>query len=216
MPQAFACQFQEAPDGPLIPLRFEIPDDAWAQLCEFVTHAETVRQSRFLNNGIRINFKLTFRADTMEVGFSGNLPPDDDVGILLHRMRPFVLNKEATYLPKICNILSRYIEHDGFRAAIKQLLAEFKGKAFQQQVKIEAEGRILNSDDMLTHWLNAYEFHHFDDAKSAFSVFSTILPENWQRALFISMMLDKARAMLNTWVIVAWLQRRDGEPLLLA
>lgn len=216
MPHNFDCHFAESPDGPTTPLHFEFPDDAWAQLADFVSHAETVRQSRFLNGGIRCTFKLTLSAESKQIGFSGDLPPDDDVGVLLHRMRPFVLQKEPTYLPKICKLLARFVDNSAFRAKLKQLIAEFNGKAFQQQFKIESQGRILNSDEMLTLWLNAYEYHHCKDAESAFDVFLTLLPEMWQRALFISMMLDKARAMLNTWVIVAWLQRRDGEPLILA
>lgn len=212
----FDCHMLEAPDGPKTPLQFEIPDDEWARILDFVQHVETVLQSRILQEGFRINFNLNFSAERRQFTFSGTLPPDDDVGILLHRMRPFVLQKESTYLPKICKLLARYIENAPFRTAMGQIVAEFSSKTFQQEMKINCNGRVLNSDEMLNNWLNAYEYHHFTDAKSAFDGFRTFLPEGWQRALFLSMMLDKTRAVLTTWMVAAWLERRDGEPLTLS
>ncbi|HUY33167.1 MAG TPA: hypothetical protein VMV69_10325 [Pirellulales bacterium] len=209
MPQIFDCRFRQGESSCIHAVRAEFPDDVWAGLMGFLKHAETLFNCRALN--VHLHFTLCWDAEA-GFSFSGELPHDDNIATILHRMRPFVLQKEASYLPKMCKVLSRYITDAGFRELVKGIVDEFMGKGFQKQLKIDLNGSVLNTDDMVNKWLNAFEYHHAEDAKQALEVFRAVLPEAWQRAVFISMMLDKARQVGNTSIIVRWLDRRDNEP----
>ncbi|HJT32086.1 MAG TPA: hypothetical protein VJ783_08580 [Pirellulales bacterium] len=89
---------------------------------------------------------------------------------------------------------------------MKGVLDEFTGKAFRDEVKIDLNGSVLNTDDMMNKWLNGYEYHH---AQQALEVFKAVLPEEWQRGIFINMMIDKVKQVAKIYAFVAWLHRRQ-------
>lgn len=209
MPEVFDCRFQLGDGGSVESAHAEIPDDEWAVVEEFLGHAERLFNSPAAEIGV--SFQLHWNSQS---GFSytGELPHDDQIAAILHRLRPFILQKESTYLAKVCGVLAHRIEHPQFRKMMKGILNEFMGKSFQQQMKVTVGNATLNTDEMVKNWLNGFEYHHFEDARQALEVFNTVLPEGWQRAIFISMLIDKAREVGNTLIIVRWLLHRDNEP----
>lgn len=211
MAEVFDCRFQLGEGGPLESAHAEVPNDEWAVVEEFLKLAEALFNTQAMNMGM--SYRLHWK-EGVGFEFSGELPPDDDLAIVLHRMRPFILQKESTYLPKVIGVLSRYIDHAGFREMTKGIIDEFMGKSFQRQMKVDVGGVTLNTDKMVNNWLNACEYHHAEDAKQELERFKAVLPEQWQRAVFISMLIDKAREVGNTMIIVRWLKRRDGEAFL--
>jgi hypothetical protein len=58
---------------------------------------------------------------------------------------------------------------------------------------------LVNSSETLTLWLNAYEYHRDEDKRAAFeSLHDGILPvAEHSRAVFVGMMLDRARAVIE-------------------
>jgi len=205
MPRIFDFFLSEA-GGPKAAVHIEFPDDAWAQLMEFVRLSTILLESKVIREGLKHNVTLRWHHKTGMI-CEGEMLADDDLGLLLHRLRPFILQKESTYLPKMLKLLARYIENDGIRTHIREWLDEFTGKGFQEQLTI-AGSQVLNSDAMVNNWLNGFEFHHADDAQAAFEEFRNVFPEAWQRGIIISMLVDKVRSVLNTLSYIQCLDRK--------
>jgi hypothetical protein len=88
---------------------------------------------------------------------------------------------------------------------------------FQQQMGIrgtlESVESIINCDETLVSWLNAHEYHRDSAEQEELRRFDQLLPRGALRAIFISMLLDKIKAILNVAVVIRTLERSDGVPL---
>jgi hypothetical protein len=139
------------------------------------------------------------------------LPPKAEIQALLHVMRPFVLQSEPTAFNKIVNMLKRRIPDDRVRASFDRQKAIFSGEEFQQQMKMTAftgpgTQAVLNSEATFQLWLNAYEYHRDEDKKAAMEELHALLPFEWLRAMFVSMMMDRALAVLNIANFIRFLE----------
>src|SRR5262245_26311625 len=105
MPETLTCRFRIGEGGPVEEVQATFPDEDWALLIEFLHYADQLFSLRAAE--FRLSVKLHWAKDT-GISVSGEMPHDDDIATLLHRMRPFVLQKESTYLTKVCNVLSRF------------------------------------------------------------------------------------------------------------
>jgi hypothetical protein len=111
------------------------------------------------------------------IKYDVELPNIDDRSVLLHLMRPFVLQKESTFLPSICNILNKRIDDEIFREYINQKKNVFNIKKSTQPFYLTVnEDRMVNSDEMLQLWLNAYEYHRDEDKIKEIQEVIALLP----------------------------------------
>ena len=70
--------------------------------------------------------------------------------------------------------------------------------------------QLINSDDMIQNWLNAFEYHRDPDKRSALSALHDQVPIESTRALVVSMMFDKAKAIFEVSRIIRGLEKRGG------
>lgn len=93
-----------------------------------------------------------------------NLPDKDNISILLHNLRPFILQDEATNLNRILNLLSREISEIQFREYIKQQKNIFNttNSTLPFELKVN-QNKVINSEKVLKLWLNAYEYHRDEE-----------------------------------------------------
>jgi hypothetical protein len=149
-----------------------------------------------------------------ETGLSDRsvIPPEDDIDAFLHRIRPFVLQKDKdTYFPNVCDILSRYLKHSQLRASIQRQRDRFLGKEFQSKVQIMSNEAILNTDETLKNWLNAFEYHRDVPKQEELKTLHQILPLESSRALFVGMIVvNKAATVFEIARIVRTLERCQG------
>jgi len=93
----------------------------------------------------------------------------------------------------------------------------FSGEEFQQQVKMTASAgpgteAVLNSEATFQLWLNAYEYHRDERKKAAKDELHALLPFEWLRAMFVSMTMDRALAVINIANFIRFLeQSKPGE-----
>ena len=69
---------------------------------------------------------------------------------------------------------------------------------------------VLNSEQVFQLWLNAYEYHRDEDKQARMEELHALLPFEWLRAMFLSMMIDRALAVLNIAAFIRFLEQ--GKP----
>jgi hypothetical protein len=136
------------------------------------------------------------------------MPDHDQFRALLLLMRPFVLLDEGTYFGRVRNILARRLAHPAFRAYLDRQKEIFDGRRCQG-MRVVSHGTLINSTETLDLWLNAYEYHRDDQKRAEFEALhdDDALPMDYSRALFIHIMLDRARAVVEIGNAVYALQR---------
>jgi hypothetical protein len=195
--------------------RVEIPDDEMSALIAFADAADELAASGVLQQELHVHIEIKF--DAKSVTFAGTLPDNDAISALLHRVRPFVLSKEPMSFLKIRNLLARRVENAEMRRILDHERDLFTGKDFQKQVEIvtstPAFRDILNSDDSFHNWLNAFEYHRDPAKRAAIEQVCGLISFDTARALFISMLLDKVKAIMHLAVIIRRCDQADGRPL---
>ena len=78
----------------------------------------------------------------------------------------------------------------------------YNGKRLQEQFEITSNDVLLNSEEVLQQWLNAYEFHRDKKKKSFIDSLHQLLPLEASKAIFLSLLTEKARAAINVGLIV--------------
>src|SRR6185295_6934340 len=130
---------------------------------------------------------------TAEVG----MPDPDHYRALLHLMRPFVLQREATHFGKVVNILCSRLDHPAFRTYLDRQKAIFAGQR-QQAMKLFSNGTVINSTETLDLWLNGFEYHRDADKRTQFEALqSETLPVEVSLNLLAGIVLDRVRAVLD-------------------
>lgn len=209
MAQSFKIKFTDKQTGKDIIFEGEFPDEEWERLLDFSSLVDKLIKSKILGEGISVNLRINYSISS-GIRYENKLPDDDDVATLLHRMRPFILQKERTSFYSICSILSRRLSHSHFRAVIERQRAEFSGKHFQGLVDISANGVTLNSDEILNKWLNGYEYHHDLEKQGEIEALHQLFPLESSRAIFINMIMDKAKAVSEIDRIIQGFKKRGG------
>lgn len=175
-------------------LAVEIDDDDWDVLVRFTENFERLAATR-MGRAAHVSIEFTFDVRT-GVSWTGTLPPEDEIAAFLHRLRPFLLNDEASNFNRMCNRLGCLIPHPGNVAFLRQQRREFSGRGFQDQVRFLSNDTVVNSEAVLQDWLNAYEYHQDPERRDQLSkVHHHLMPLEALRPLFVSMLIDKARAI---------------------
>ena len=98
--------------------------------------------------------------------------------------------------------LLKEFNHPYFRGLIVVQREMYNGKRLQEQFEITSNDVLLNSEEVLQQWLNAYEFHRDKKKKSFIDSLHQLLPLEASKAIFLSLLTEKARAANNVGLIV--------------
>lgn len=214
--RSFQLTVKNSDDGSEYSSQVQIPDDEFASLTAFADAADELAAAEVLQQELGVQVRIKFDAAS-GVAFSGTLPNDDVVAALLHRVRPFVLAKERTSFLRIRNVLAKCIENEQMRKILDRQRDLFTGKDFQQQVEIVATTPVLkdalNSDESFHTWLNAFEYHRDPAKRATIEQLCGILTIDAARGIFVSMLLDKIKAIMNLAAIIRRCQLADGRQL---
>lgn len=209
MPVARHCRLNNPATGTGVDVRVEFQDDEWERLNAFYREAESLGKA-LSGIDLHVNINVKGSAETKTIEFTGRIPPDNVLAVILHRMRPFLLKQEATYFYDICSVLGRRMENDGLRSLIRVQKEDFSGKQFQQQVSIAINDQLLNTEKNVMDWLYAEEYHRNPECKERLEALRKLLPDVFIKALFWSMLLDKVRAVLDLGRMLGFVIRADG------
>ncbi len=210
MPQPFNIRFTNKEKGNEIEVNGEIPDTDWNRLLRFKQYVMALQECGPVKNGMNVSCNVKWDIEK-GLRIMAQLPNDDEISILLHRLRPFVLQNESTNFYNICGILSRYLTHSILREIIAKQRDLFSGKDFQSQIQINLNETMLNSEAVLNKWLNAFEYHRDEEKQKELELLHALLPMENSKVIFISMMIDKVKAIMEITRIVVLLEKRDGQ-----
>ena len=179
----------------------EFTDGEWRQLHDYLSHVADLQSTQFLTKGEGVQLNFAWSGGT-EVQWSVRTPPDDDVFAFLHRLRPLILQDEPACFPRVRAILNRRLKDAPIRPFMGWLLELYEGKTMQKVIAMQSNDRILNSEQMLVMWLNAYEYHRDRDKQELLESHSKIMPLEWSRGVFLTLLGEKAKAISNLGVLV--------------
>jgi hypothetical protein len=184
-------------DGTEIEHACSFTPDEWQRLDRFISYARDLTKTTLLSTDWALKFSIS--ADEDGARFEGtSLPDPDHFRALLLLMRPFVLQHEETSFERVVNILARRLDHPAFRVYLDRQKAIFDGQRCQL-FKSVSNGTVINSPAMLTLWLNAYEYHRDEEKRLAFEALHHGMQPmiEHSEAVFVAMMLDQARAVIE-------------------
>jgi hypothetical protein len=207
MPQPFNITAKNNRTGEAETLSGEFPDDEWLRLEEFLACSFRLAACRFAHSFTQLSFGFSWKHG-QPVEFTAKLPPEDDTAAFLLRMRPFVLKREPTYFPRICNVLSHRLELAPVRRLLAGLRERYDGKRIV--FSITAASLSLTSPEALEKWLNAFEYHRDKEKRAELQAMFSVFPENSARALFLYSMVERAAAIGKVGAFVDGLKKRDG------
>jgi hypothetical protein len=159
-------------------------------------------ESKPLKEGLPCNISVEYDAKK-GLKVISKLPSKDDLSILLHRLRPFILQKEPASFIKVSSILSKYIADSRFRHFMRHQRELYNGSQAQRIFRVVSDSVIVNSENILYDWLNSHEYHRDPDKRAAIDGLFKRMPGELMQGLLVSMLVDKTRAVCNIASMVA-------------
>jgi len=178
----------------------EFTENEWLQLQAYLREAKELQATRFVqqSSGVNLNFKWD---KDVGITWSVVMPPVDEVLAFMHRMRPLILQQEHTCFLKARKMIERKLKGAG-NPLLAFILDLFQGESMQKQVIMKSNDQIINSEKMLFTWLNAHEYHRDRDKQEFLETLHKILPLEWSRGVFVSLLIDKAKAIFMLAALV--------------
>ena len=184
--------------GEKVPVAAEFSDEEVECLRSYCQYVDELTAVKLVQDGIPCSVNLAYKQGEGTT-LTSELPADEDVIVLLHRLRPLILNDEHSSFNRITGILGRRIDEPLVRQALKLQHEIYDGRAMQRQIIVSsrAEGGeiIINSERALFAWLNAYEYHRDQDKKREIDCYHQLLPLDHSKAFFLMLLSNKIRAI---------------------
>ena len=142
---------------------------------------------------------------------------EGNLSSILHSLRPFVLEKEGCYFPKMVNRLQRYVYKEGVS---KKPLGVFKecysGNYLRRSLPVVYGDVYTDFDDLWRDWSNSEEYHptsteeRHSKQKEMLLRFSRSLPRN----LFVPTMhlltIDKCKSIHGFGMLILEVKNSEG------
>lgn len=201
MPHPFELTVQREGDADLL-IHGEFSDDEHVTLLQYLKQNDQLVESKPLREGFPCDLTINFDQVTgLEVKTS--LPDNDTLSILLHRLRPLILDKEPACFSAVSSVIGKRVKEPHIRRLLREQRQLYDGRDLQRVVKFASNEVIVNSDKVLRDWLNAHEYHRDRDKQQAVDALFKHLPGNLLHGILISMLVDKVRAIQTREVVLS-------------
>src|ERR1044071_2622707 len=134
----------------------EFSDEEAATLDAFLSQQKELADSKPLREGMPCNISVNYSEES-GLQVSSELPTRDDLSILLHRLRPFILQNEPASFVKASNILGKHLTDPLLRQFIARQRELYDGRLAQRMMRVVSDEQVLNSEEVLSNWLNSHE-----------------------------------------------------------
>ena len=183
-----------------------IASDDWQRMDAFRKEAARLREADWVRTGLNVRYQVRPEAGRTVIDWPER-PTDTAIADLLHRLRPFVLQGESLYFPRVTGRMWGYFTHPAIRDMLAQHRAGFEngyGRAYYEvsishtrDDALNNRGFVLNDARAFDLWVNSFEYHR-DTAKrdELLRLLGDHL-DDWTRTTFVHLAADKARAVLH-------------------
>jgi hypothetical protein len=182
----------------------ELTDEEHETVARYLENYDRLIESKPLREGIPCSISINYTEEE-GVEVSATLPDSDTLSILLHRLRPFILQNEPASFATAIAIVGKRLDN----VQIRQLLSEqrqlYDGRKSQRLMTLTSNDVIVNSEKVLYDWLNAHEYHSDPDKREVVDAIFERMPNDLVRGILISMLVDKTLAVQNLASIIAFL-----------
>jgi hypothetical protein len=144
----------------------EFSDDEHKRLLLYLEQYSELAQSKPCREGLPCHISLNWHEGT-PLDVQTSLPDSDTLGILLHRLRPFILKSEPASFNSVCSLLGKAVADKYVRHLLRDQRELFDGRRSQQMMKIASNHVVVNSERVLYDWLNSHEYHRDPDKRES-------------------------------------------------
>ena len=171
---------------------------------DYLSNTKRLIETNIIRDGMSGNVSIKYDKDK-GLSFEANLPDEDSILSLLHLMRRFILNDEGSSYNKVTGIIGRRFDNPSIRSMIKTQRNLYEGKEFQAQIKIKSNGTLINSEEILFDWLNAFEYHSDQTKRKELEKLHELMPFDVSRVAFLTLLTEKVKAIVNIANFIALL-----------
>ena len=196
--------------GSVDSIRVEFENDEYSRLHRYYEYFEDLLKAKIIQIGIPCSIKIQYKKGKGLV-VQTELPSDEDIIIVLYKLRPFILNDEYASYNRITGILSRRVSDKNIQDFLKRQRGLYDGKEMISRVQILSEKELLNSDKMLFNWLNAFEYHKDQDKRAEIERLHKFMPLKFTKAIFLMLLSDKVMAIKNVACLVTLMLGKIGQ-----
>ncbi len=183
----------------------EFAVDEYKLLCEFREFAVELAAAELLQPGMKDlgNFSWTAGGEVV----STSKTPAVQIHQLLHLLRPFILQRERTYVPNVTGLIGRRIVRSRVHALLGQINDQFLIKPSTQSFTVSSGGVVINSEPTLQAWLNGFEYHRDRNKRSLLRELQTPgVAFDVTRGILADLLFEKAMAVGRVVEFIARLE----------
>jgi hypothetical protein len=173
----------------------------YSNLKNYYNEIKIITSLTAFQHGLHVSFHMNVKMGGPPV-FEADFPPREDFMVLLHAARPFILQDEELYFYKIVKMLKRKIKNKNIVEVLDRTKMLYSGKHSQAMIKVTANDIVINSEDFVLSYLNAYEYHRDQEKRSFFDELFKSFPQNIGRYFVVSLMVDKIKAIIDVGKII--------------
>jgi hypothetical protein len=166
--------------------------------CKYVKELLSIK---IIRDGFQANLTLHFSNDG-QITTKQTMPPDDEIVVLLHRLRPLILNDEHASFNRVTGIFGKHTSSSQIRQMLKNHHALYGGRHLQGLFEVRVHDTIINSDKMLFNWLNAFEYHRDQDMRRQIERLHVLMPLEASRVIFLMLLHDKVSAICQVGQLI--------------
>lgn len=195
-----------------------IPSEEWNLLLRFKAESESLWNTLQRCGDLNTRASLKWNKEDGVLDASGSIRLDEnDLSAILHKMRPFLLNKEKTNFYKIANIIKRRIRSEYTHYLVETIKSRFSGRELSDMMQAlfqrGQENMLINSEGIFMKWVNAEEYHRDDEKRELLEEIDSVLPRTFSRSLFESSLIDRAKSVIELGNIIVSLEERSGRKI---
>ena len=196
MPVAYDIKIRNNRTGEEHGVTGQFSGEDWAILANFAAVSDELEEAEYVK--ARLPLDSAMRWSENEGWEIPELPPAAQIREFLHLLRPLILEKENTYLPKVVGILWRQLDEEFFRINLRRVKDGFFGKTMREYSQWVVGELVINSDKGLNLWLNALEYHRDEDKRALLEKIGQAVPLEVLKVQFIELLRYKYEAI--AWV----------------
>lgn len=209
MPKSFKLIFRNESLGETT-VEGELSDSEHDSLNLYLQQYDKLVQCRPMKEGFPCNVEVKLDEDS-GLKVKAELPDPDTLSILLHRMRPFILQDEPVSYTKVSAILGKKLDNQFLRQLLREQRELYDGRDSQKMFRISSGDVIINSERVLSDWLNSHEYHRDPDKRKTIDDLFARMPSELMQAMLVSLVVDKIKAVRNIAALVAFVLGKNNQ-----